>query len=84
MHFYPTPPPCKTLLKIHSIKKIPILSKNLKTLLLGIAVFDLDVGLITQPMGTLDSRTQTKGRKWVSFELSKFILGSEAAGNKIE
>ena len=45
---------------------------------------DLGVGLLTHPMGTLDSRTQTKGRKWVSFELSKFILGSEAAGNKIE
>ena len=60
------------------------MSKNLKTLLLSMAVSDLDVGLLTQPMGTLDSRTQTKGRKWVSFELSKFILGSEAAGNKIE
>ena len=48
------------------------------------AVSDLDVGLLTQTMGTLDSRTQTKGRKWVSFELSKFILGSEAAGNKRE
>ena len=35
-------------------------------------------------MGSLDSRTETKARKWVSFELSKFILGSEAAGNKIK
>ena len=70
--------------KIHSIRKTPSLSKNLKTLLLSLAVCDLGVGLLTQPMGTLDSRTQTKGRKWVSFELSKFILGSEAAGNKIE
>ena len=68
--------------KIHSIRKTPTLSKNLKTLLL--AVSDLGVGSLTQPMGTLDSRTQTKGRKWVSFELSKFILGSEAAGNKRE
>ena len=32
--------------------------------------------------GTLDSTTQTKERKWVSFELSKFILGSGAEGNK--
>ena len=70
--------------KIHSIRKTPTLSKNLKTLLLSLAVCDLGVGLLTQPMGTLDSRTQTKGRKWVSFELSKFILGSEAAGNKIK
>ena len=70
------------IVKIHSIRKTPNLSKNLKTLLL--AVSDLGVGSLTQPMGTLDSRTQTKGRKWVSFELSKFILGSEAAGNKIE
>ena len=70
------------IVKIHSIRKTPTLSKNLKTLLL--AVSDLGVGSLTQPMGTLDSRTQTKGRKWVSFELSKFILGSEAAGNKRE
>ena len=32
--------------------------------------------------GTLDSKTQTKERKWASFELSKFILGSGAEGNK--
>ena len=70
------------IVKIHSIRKTPNLSKNLKTLLL--AVSDLGVGSLTQPMGTLDSRTQTKGRKWVSFELSKFILGSEAAENKTE
>ena len=31
---------------------------------------------------TLDSKTQTKERKWVSFELLKFILGSGAEGNK--
>ena len=65
-------------------KKNSDLVKDLKTLLLSLAVCDLGVGLLTQPMGTLDSRTQTKGRKWVSFELSKFILGSEAAGNKRE
>ena len=70
------------IVKIHSIRKTPNLSKNLKTLLL--AVSDLGVGSLTQPMGTLDSRTQTKGRKWVSFELSKFILGSEAARNETE
>ena len=72
------------IVKIHSIKKTPNLSKNLKTLHLSLAVSDLGVGLLTQPMGTLDSRTQTKARKWVNFELSKFILGSEAAGNKTE
>ena len=32
--------------------------------------------------GTLDSKTQTKERKWVSLELLKFILGSGAEGNK--
>ena len=32
--------------------------------------------------GTLDSKTQTKKRKWVSCELSKFILGSGAEGIK--
>ena len=31
---------------------------------------------------TLDSKTQTKERKWVSCELLKFILGSAAEGNK--
>ena len=72
------------IVTIHLIRKTPTLSKNLKTLLLSLAVSDLGVRLLTQPMGTLDSRTQTKGRKWVSFELSKFTLGSEAAGNKIK
>ena len=52
--------------KIHSIRKTPTLSKNFKILLLSLAVSDLGVGLQTQPMGTFDSRTQTKGRKWVS------------------
>ena len=70
------------IVKIHSIRKTPTLSKNLKTLLL--ADSDLGVGLLTQPMGTLDSRTQTKVRKWVNFELSRFILGSEASGSKTE
>ena len=32
--------------------------------------------------GTLDSKTQTKERKWVSCELLTFILGSGAEGNK--
>ena len=32
--------------------------------------------------GTLDSKTQRRERKWASFELLKFILGSAAAGNK--
>ena len=32
--------------------------------------------------GTLDSKTQTKERKWVSLELLKFILGSAGEGNK--
>ena len=72
------------IVRIHLIGKTPTLSKNLKTLLLSLAVSDLGVGLLTQPMGTLDSKTQTKGRKWASFELSKFILGSEAAGNKLK
>ena len=58
------------------------LRRLLKTLLLSMAVSDLGVRLLTHPMGTLDSRTQTKGRKWVSFELSTFILGLKAEGNK--
>ena len=32
--------------------------------------------------GTLDSKTQTKERKWASFELLKFRIGSAAEGNK--
>ena len=34
--------------------------------------------------GTLDSKTQTKERKWVSFELLKFRIGSAAEGNKTD
>ena len=72
------------IVKIHSIRKTPNLSKNLKTLLRSLVDQHQDQKQPTQPMGTLDSRTETKARKWVNFELSKFILGSEAAGNKIE
>ena len=32
--------------------------------------------------GTLDSKAQTKERKWVSLELLKFRIGSGAEGNK--
>ena len=32
--------------------------------------------------GTLDLKTQTKERKWVSFKLLKLIIGSAAEGNK--
>ena len=32
--------------------------------------------------GTLDSKTQTKERKWVSCELLKFVFGSAGEGNK--
>ena len=72
------------IVKIHSIRKTPNLSKNLKTLLRSLVDQHQDQKQPTQPMGTLDSRTETKARKWVNFELSKFILGSEAAGNKTE
>ena len=34
--------------------------------------------------GTLDSKTQTKERKWVSFELLKFVLGSASEDNKTD
>ena len=35
---------------IHAIRKTPSLSKNLKTLLLSLAVSDLGAGLLAQPM----------------------------------
>ena len=38
------------IVKIHSIRKTPSLSNNLKTLLLSLAVSDLGVGLLAQPM----------------------------------
>ena len=72
------------IVKIHSIRKTPNLSKNLKTLLRSLVAQHQDQIQPTQPMGTVDSRTETNARKWVNFELSKFILGSEAAGNKRE
>ena len=46
------------------------------------SLFFLSVASKNAWRGTLDSKTQTKERKWVSFELLKFILGSEAEGNK--
>ena len=59
------------IVKIHSIRKTPTLSKNLKTLHLSLAVSDLGVGLLTQPMGTLDSRTQTNWGKMGQFRIIK-------------
>ena len=38
------------IVKIHSIRKTPSLLNNLKTLLLSLAVSDLGVGLLAQPM----------------------------------
>ena len=38
------------IVTIHAIRKTPSLSKNLKTLLLSLAVSDLGVGLLAQPM----------------------------------
>ena len=38
------------IVTIHAIRKTPSLSKNLKTLLLSLAVCDLGVGLVVQPL----------------------------------
>ena len=38
------------IVAIHAIRKTPSLSKNLKTLLLSLAVSDLGAGLLAQPM----------------------------------
>ena len=38
------------IVTIHAIRKTPFLSKNLKTLLLSLAVSDLGVGLVAQPL----------------------------------
>ena len=70
------------IVKIHSIRKTSNLSKNFKTLLLSMAVSDLDVGLLTQPMGTLDSRTQTKGRKWSVSNYQNSYLARRLQGIK--
>ena len=37
------------IVTIHAIRKTPSLSKNLKTLLLSLAVSDIGVGLVVQP-----------------------------------
>ena len=42
------------IVTIHAIRKTPSLSKNLKTLLLSLAVSDLGVGLLAQPMTVVD------------------------------
>ena len=38
------------IVTIHAIRKTPSLTKNLKTLLLSLAVSDLGVGLVAQPL----------------------------------
>ena len=38
------------IVTIHAIRKTPSLSKNLKTLLLSLAVSDLGIGLVVRPM----------------------------------
>ena len=38
------------IVTIHAIRKTPSLSKNLKTLLLSLAVSDLGVGFVVQPL----------------------------------
>ena len=45
-------------------------------------IFFLSVAFKNAWRGTLDSKTQTKERKWASFELLKFRIGSAAEGNK--
>ena len=42
------------IVTIHAIRKTPSLSKNLKTLLLSLAVSDLGVGLLAQPLRVVD------------------------------
>ena len=42
------------IVTIHAIRKTPSLSKNLKTLLLSLAVSDLGIGLLAQPMTVVD------------------------------
>ena len=48
------------IVTIHAIRKTPSLSKNLKTLLLSLAVSDLGVGLVVQPLFVAHRITQSK------------------------
>ena len=55
------------IVTIHAIRKTPSLSKNLKTLLLSLAVSDLGVGLVVQPSYVarliMESRVNTETSK---------------------
>ena len=55
------------IVTIHAIRKTPSLSKNLKTLLLSLAVSDLGVGLVVQPSYVvrliMESRLNTETSK---------------------
>ena len=67
------------IVTIHAIRKTPFLSKNLKTLLLSLAVSDLGVGLLAQPKYVvhLVSWTGTKTMKLVRLimpSISRFLF----------
>ena len=48
------------IVTIHAIRKTPSLSKNLKTLLFSLAVSDLGVGLVGQPLNVANLIMQSK------------------------
>ena len=71
------------IVTIHAIRKTPSLSKNLKTLLLSLAVSDLGVGLVVQPLYVArrimqsklnieTSKTRTLSRRIYLFSLRCF------------
>lgn len=58
---------------IHAIRKTPSLSKNLKTLLLSLAVSDLGVGIIVQPLYVVKLIFDSKNNNEISTESQNAI-----------
>ena len=70
------------IVTIHAIRKTPSLSKNLKTLLLSLAVSDLGVGLVAQPlfvarriMESNNETSKTYNAIYIIFLISANLVG---------
>ncbi|CAH3025265.1 unnamed protein product [Porites evermanni] len=61
------------IVTIHAIRKTPSLSKNLKTLLLSLAVSDLGVGLVVQPLNVANLIMESKLNNETSKTYNFFI-----------
>ena len=72
------------IVTIHAIRKTPSLSKNLKTLLLSLAVSDLGVGLVAQPLYVarliMESRLNIETSKTYNAIYIAFLISANLFG----